>query len=172
MPDMTPHESALNDAINGVTGVPVRIASEEGLRWGNFLSRLGPMAYMQVMSAGLTFALLVLLFVVDNKRSGDLQRISGEQTRVQEKLNDQNEKNIVAQANLTNAISNNTLAIGRMESAVMDRLLGLKKDAEVIKKDIKEVKEAPPPLGSMFRRPIPPEIIASETAPMPREVEP
>ena len=167
----TPHESALHAALDGLpTNIPIKEVSDEGLRWGNFMSRLGPLAFMQVMTAGLTFILIVMFAFIDNKRANQMDRIHLEQMRVQERLAEKDERATIERINQINAINSNTQMIARMETAVMDRLLGLKRDAEKIKNDIKDVKENPATKDTFGARPPRPIPTGVEILPLPEIV--
>ncbi len=108
----------------------------------------------------------------DNRRAVQIERMHAETMKAQDKAADRDERAIIERVNLSNAINNNSMAVARMEIAVMERLLGLKKDAETIKKDIKEVKESPKDMFGVRPMPKPRVLLPGvEVLPPPRPVD-
>lgn len=117
----------------------------------NRTSKLGRLEFQQwtqtVLLASLLLgvaAVLIWAARADDRRGTQLERMQGLALAANDKVVQAEKEAIAERVELRNAIQANTQALGRLEDKVLDRLLGLKRDTDVIKKDIKEVKENPP----------------------------
>lgn len=99
-------------------------------------------AYMP-MQAFLQWSQTLLLLAVVGGGFAVYRSHAAQLERIQNNTNETSIKLALAQQELSHSVNSNTVAMQRMEDKVVVHLLGLKKDADTIKKEIKEVKEQP-----------------------------